>query len=55
MDDEPDIRLVDSHPERDRGHDHVHIFHEKTVLVLGPCLRVETGVVGEGFYSVNIQ
>jgi hypothetical protein len=34
MDDEPDIRLVDPHPESYGGHNDVHIVIDEQLLVL---------------------
>jgi hypothetical protein len=43
--DEPDIRLVDPHPERDRRDHHQPLFAQEAGLVLGAGGGVEPGVV----------
>jgi hypothetical protein len=43
--DEPDIRLVDAHPERDRRRDDVDPVGHEPVLDVRPLPRPETGVV----------
>ena len=55
MDDETDVRLVDTHAERNGGDDHVHILHQEAVLVLRPCPGIQSRMVRKSFYSVNIQ
>ena len=55
VDDEPHVRLVDTHSEGDCGDDYVHILHQEAVLVLRPCLRIQSGMIGKSFYSINIQ
>ena len=55
VDDKTHIRLVDSHSECNGRHDHVHILHQKTVLVLGPDLGVQACVIRHGTYSVDYQ
>ncbi len=55
VDHEPHVRLVDAHSEGDRRHDDVHVLHQEAVLVLGPGLGVESGVVGQSLDPVDLQ
>ena len=55
MDDEAHIRLVYPHAEGDGGHNHVHLFHQEPVLVLGPGLRIQSGMIRKGLYTVDIE
>ncbi len=52
---ETHIRLVDAHPERYSGHDHVHVFHKETVLVLGPRLGIKPGMIRQGLDPVDVE
>ena len=45
--DEAHVRLVDAHPERDRGHHDQPVLAQEPRLVHGPGPRVEAGVVGQ--------
>ena len=45
MDDEAHIGLVYAHSEGYGGHDNVHLLHQEAVLVLGPRLGVQPGVI----------
>ena len=55
MYDKTHVRLVDSHSESDRRHNHVHILHKEPVLILGPGLRVKAGMVRKRADSVYFQ
>ena len=53
MDDEPHIRLVNTHSECDGGHNHVHLLHQELVLVLRPHFRIQAGVVRHGTDTID--
>ena len=46
--DEADVRLVDTHAERDGGHHHEAVLAQESGLVGGAHARVQTGVVRQG-------
>ena len=49
--DEPHVRLVDPHPERDGGDDDHRVFAHERVLVEPALVRAHARVVGEGVES----
>ena len=51
----PHIGIVNAHSECNRGHDHVDALHEKVVLRLRSCGRVEAGMIGRRLYLVSQQ
>ena len=53
MDDETDVRLVDSHAECYGSDNDVYLFHEELVLVLGPGLGIQAGMVRQRLDSVD--
>ena len=55
VDDKAHIGLVDAHAEGDGGDNHVHLFHQEFVLILGTQFVVQSGVVGEGLDAVELQ
>ena len=55
VDHEAHVGLVDAHSEGYGGHYHVDLLHQELVLVLGPGLRVESGMVGQGLDAVDAQ
>ena len=44
--DKPHIGLVNTHTESNSGHNHVHLLHEKFILILGSYFIIEASVVG---------
>ena len=48
VDDEPDVRLVDAHAERDGRHHHGGIGLEELFQPFGAQVAVEAGVIGQG-------
>ncbi len=46
--DEAHVRLVDAHPERDRGDDDAHVIVDEPALGRAPDLRGQPGVIGQG-------
>ena len=52
---EAHIGFVDAHAEGYGSHDYVDALHEEVVLRLRACCRVESGMVGSGFYVVGFQ
>src|SRR5881392_350935 len=55
MDDEPDVRSVDAHPEGDCGDDDVDLLVEKRFLVAAPNLVRETSVVRQRAMALRLQ
>src|SRR5882724_10696580 len=55
MDDEPDVRLVDAHPECNSGYDHLHILVEEKILPFRTQLTVQAGMVGHGLDAIGDQ
>ena len=55
MYDETHIRLVDTHTESYRCHNHIQFFHKEVVLCLGACLRVKSGMIGSSLDVVGLQ
>jgi hypothetical protein len=55
VDHEAHVRLVDTHPEGDGGHDHVHLLHQELVLVLGALVGVHASMVGQGLDPVHVE
>ena len=49
------IRLVDTHSERNRRHDHIHLFVQKLILICGPGHRIHPGMVGRNLDVVRSQ
>ena len=47
VDDETDVLLVYAHAKGDGGNNHVYLLHQELILVIGPCLCVQTGMVRE--------
>ena len=45
VDDKANVRLVNAHAKSDGGHDDVNLFREEQVLVLGPGLCVQAGMI----------
>ena len=48
MGDEAHVRLVDPHPECDRGDDHDSVLVDEAILVARARIGVETRVIGQG-------
>jgi hypothetical protein len=42
------VRLIDAHPERDRGDDHDAVLADEAILMAGAYTGVEPGVIGQG-------
>ena len=55
MDDEAHIGLVYAHAEGYGRHDYVYALHEKIVLCLRACCRVETSVIRCRLYLVGFE
>ena len=55
MDDEADVRLVDTHAESDGGDNHIHFFHQEGVLVVGARGSVHAGMVRQCLDAVDGQ
>ena len=55
MNDVPDVRLVDAHPEGDGRDDHVHVLHQELVLDARPLGGVHAGVVGGGAHPIDLE
>ena len=53
--DEPDVRLVDAHAERDRGHHDQPVLAQEPRLVGGPGPRVQPGVIRQGHEPLGRQ
>ena len=50
-----DIRLVDTHTESDRSHDHIRLFHQEGILIGGTYLRIHSRMVRQRLYPVGFQ
>ena len=55
MDDEPDVRLVDAHPECVRRHDDRHFAAQELLLRQTPLRVIHAGVVAERIDAVRAQ
>ena len=49
------IGLVNPHAKGNGGHNHVYFFHQEFVLIFGAGLRIQPGVIGQGFNAVGAQ
>src|SRR5262244_1244297 len=45
MNNEPDVRFIDTHTKRDSGNNYLYIFIEKLILPFGSDLTVDPGMI----------
>ena len=55
MRNEPDIRLIDTHPKGNCRHHDETVILEKAILVLRSCTALHAGVVKECLYSFSFK
>ena len=55
VDDKAHIGLIDAHTKGNGGHDHIHLFHQEHILILGTCFGIEPGMIGYSTHSIHLE
>ena len=55
VDDKAHVGLVNAHSKGNGGNNHIHLFHQELVLVLGTHLVVQPRMIGQRLDAVELQ
>ena len=55
VDDKPDIRLINTHTERNCRNNHINLLHQEGILIVSPGLCIQSCMIWSGFDTIYIE